>query len=187
LRCTGARRRTVEHGATMTSRQMVSWLAETGVHTFAGDLAPLIILSPSAPKKDFKFVVRHTLGPWTPSFWTSAWSTDSKRAVRLSGAACGNSATRMSSLRRRTWGIKRRYGSQRDSLFRIYLHRPQAQQNVLRIYDRVEHELFHRHRTTGLCRRSTRRTCAPRLPVLTSGLLDKTRRRRGALRGPGQW
>jgi hypothetical protein len=36
------------------------------VHTFAGDLAPPIIPSPSGPKKDFKFVVRHTLGPWTP-------------------------------------------------------------------------------------------------------------------------
>ena len=52
---------------------MDTTLADAGVHTFAGDLAPLIIPSPSSPKKVFKFVVRHTLGPWTPSFWTSVW------------------------------------------------------------------------------------------------------------------
>jgi hypothetical protein len=57
---------------------------------------------------------------------------------------------------------------------------------VLRIYDRVEHELFH-----GI----GRRVCAdgqrdladlrPRLPGLTSGLLGYSTRRRGALRGLG--
>jgi len=63
----------VEHGGKLTTAEIIEWLADSRAHMLAGDLAPLVIPSPTAPKKDFKFFIRHTLGPWTPSFWASVW------------------------------------------------------------------------------------------------------------------
>jgi hypothetical protein len=61
----------VKHGE-MTATQMVSWFVTSRIE-MVSDVATLTIPAPSEPKKDFKFFVRHTLGPWTPSFWASAW------------------------------------------------------------------------------------------------------------------
>ena len=60
-------------GGELSSRQIAMWLADSRVHMIAGDMVPLIIPTPTAPKKDYKFYLRHTLGPWTPSFWSSVW------------------------------------------------------------------------------------------------------------------
>ena len=38
------------------------------------EITTLVVPEPTAPKKDFKFYIRHTLGPWTPSFWTSVYA-----------------------------------------------------------------------------------------------------------------
>jgi hypothetical protein len=57
-------------GAEMTSKQALLWLAESRA-AVAGGVATMAIPAPDAPKRDFKFWVRHTLGPWNPSFWAS--------------------------------------------------------------------------------------------------------------------
>jgi hypothetical protein len=73
----------MQHGGSMTSQHVVNWLADSRVHLFAGDLTPLIIPSPGTPKKDFRFIVRHTLGPWTPSFWASVMTAIKERDIEL--------------------------------------------------------------------------------------------------------
>lgn len=73
----------MEHGGVLSSRQIAEWLADSRVHLFAGDLAPLVIPAPTAPKMDFKFFVRHTLGPWTPAFWTSVYAAIKEGDVDL--------------------------------------------------------------------------------------------------------
>ena len=35
------------------------------------------------PKKDFRFFVRHTLGPWTPAFWTCVYEAVKEGDVDL--------------------------------------------------------------------------------------------------------
>jgi hypothetical protein len=63
----------VAHGlkeGEMTSAQMLSWFLNSRLD-MANDLTTLAVPAPSEPKRDFKFYVRHTLGPWTPSFWVS--------------------------------------------------------------------------------------------------------------------
>jgi hypothetical protein len=62
------------HGGALSSREIATWLADSRVHMWAGDLAPLVIPAPAAPKQDFSFYVRHALGPWTPAFWTSVYA-----------------------------------------------------------------------------------------------------------------
>lgn len=57
-------------GAEMTAQEALIWLAESRV-SIASGIATQAIPSPTAPRKDFKFWVRHTLGPWNPSFWAS--------------------------------------------------------------------------------------------------------------------
>ena len=53
-----------EHSGCLTSRQIVV----RPCHPVVGDLARLVIPAPTVPKKDFRFLVRHALGPWTPVF-----------------------------------------------------------------------------------------------------------------------
>jgi hypothetical protein len=62
------------HGFEMSSEKVLEWLADSHVHMYAGDMVPLIVPAPLAPKKDYKFFVRHTLGPWTPSYWASVYT-----------------------------------------------------------------------------------------------------------------
>ena len=52
----------------MSSKEAVLWLVESRVSIATGVIP---IPAPDAPKKDFKFYLRHALGPWNPSFWTS--------------------------------------------------------------------------------------------------------------------
>jgi hypothetical protein len=59
----------LKHGE-MTSAQMISWFLNSRLE-MANDIATLAIPAPAEPKRDFKFYVRHTLGPWTPSFWVA--------------------------------------------------------------------------------------------------------------------
>jgi hypothetical protein len=55
-------------GVEMSSKEAVLWLVESRVSIATGVIP---IPAPDAPKKDFKFYLRHALGPWNPSFWTS--------------------------------------------------------------------------------------------------------------------
>lgn len=57
----------------METAEVLSWLADTAVHTGAGDIAPLMVPQPEAPKNDYKFYLRHSLGPWTPSYWVTVY------------------------------------------------------------------------------------------------------------------
>ena len=59
----------LKHGE-MTSAQMVSWFLNSRLE-MASDITTMAVPAPTEPKRDFKFYVRHTLGPWTPSFWVS--------------------------------------------------------------------------------------------------------------------
>ena len=62
-----------KHGA-MESAEVMAWLADATIHTAAGDMAPLIVPQPESPKRDYRFFIRHTLGPWTPSYWASVYA-----------------------------------------------------------------------------------------------------------------
>lgn len=57
-------------GNEMTSEELVSWFLEDRIDV-GKDVATLAIPSPERPKRDFKFFIRHTLGPWTPSYWVT--------------------------------------------------------------------------------------------------------------------
>jgi hypothetical protein len=57
----------------MTAAQAVAWFANSRLD-LGKDIATLAIPAPDSPKRDFKWVVRHTLGPWTPSFWASVYA-----------------------------------------------------------------------------------------------------------------
>jgi len=61
-----------QHGA-MSSEAMLMWLVDAKVSQVR-EITTLIVPEPSAPKRDFKFYIRHTLGPWTPSFWASVYA-----------------------------------------------------------------------------------------------------------------
>jgi hypothetical protein len=58
----------------MESGELLEWLADNRVHMIAGDLVPMIVPQPNAPKQDYKFYIRHALGPWTPSYWASVYT-----------------------------------------------------------------------------------------------------------------
>ena len=65
----------VAHGlkhSEMTSAQMINWLVNSRLE-LVGDITTLAVPAPERPKKDFRFFIRHTLGPWTPSFWAAAY------------------------------------------------------------------------------------------------------------------
>jgi hypothetical protein len=61
----------VKHGE-MTAGQLVSWFINSRLE-MASDITTLVVPAPSQSKKDFRFFIRHTLGPWTPSFWASVY------------------------------------------------------------------------------------------------------------------
>jgi hypothetical protein len=66
----------VVHGAKhgeMTAAQMLNWFLNSRLE-MASDITTLTVPAPSEPKKDFRFFIRHTLGPWTPSFWASVYA-----------------------------------------------------------------------------------------------------------------
>jgi hypothetical protein len=66
----------VVHGAKhgeMTAAQLVGWFFNSRLE-MASDLTTLSVPAPSEPKRDFRFFVRHTLGPWTPSYWASVYA-----------------------------------------------------------------------------------------------------------------
>ena len=60
-------------GAEMTSKEALMWLADYKAAQAGGIISTFVVPAPRSPKKDFKFFVRHTLGPWNPSFWASVW------------------------------------------------------------------------------------------------------------------
>jgi LysM domain len=57
-------------GVEMSSKEALTWLVESRV-SMATSVTP--IPNPDAPKQDYKFYLRHALGPWNPSFWASVW------------------------------------------------------------------------------------------------------------------
>lgn len=59
--------------AEMTSAEMVGWVVNSRLD-IANNIATLAIPAPAEPKKDFRFYIRHTLGPWTPSFWALVYA-----------------------------------------------------------------------------------------------------------------
>lgn len=56
----------------MSADDLVKWFAESRT-SIGGGVATMTIPAPSAPKRDFRFFVRHTLGPWNPSYWTTLY------------------------------------------------------------------------------------------------------------------
>lgn len=58
---------------TVTSSQALKWLLLDHEPGLWGNVTTLVVPSPSKPKRDFRFLVRHTLGPWSPSYWVHLW------------------------------------------------------------------------------------------------------------------
>jgi hypothetical protein len=46
-------------------------------------LGEMAIPAPSEPKTNFKFFLRHTVGPWSPSYWASVWAAVSEGDIDL--------------------------------------------------------------------------------------------------------
>jgi hypothetical protein len=69
-------------GVEMSSKEAIKWLLDSRA-ALAGGVTTLAIPTPTAPKKDFKFYVRHTLGPWNPSFWASVYVAIQEKDVDL--------------------------------------------------------------------------------------------------------
>lgn len=55
-------------GIEMTSKEALVWLLESRA-TIAGNITTMTVPTPQGPKRDYRFYVRHALGPWNPSFW----------------------------------------------------------------------------------------------------------------------
>lgn len=54
----------------MTSSSAMSYLSGH-LTTIGSNVATMAVRTPEAPRRNLGFWVRHTLGPWNPSFWTS--------------------------------------------------------------------------------------------------------------------
>jgi len=59
--------------AEQSADDILKWLKETST-SVAGGTTTMVVPAPTAPKQDFSFWVRHTLGPWNPSYWTSVFA-----------------------------------------------------------------------------------------------------------------
>jgi hypothetical protein len=70
------------HGFELSSEHVLEWLADSRAHMF-GEMATMVVPAPSAPKRDYKFFIRHTLGPWTPSYWASVYAAIKDRDLEL--------------------------------------------------------------------------------------------------------
>ena len=60
--------------STMTGKEALIWLFAESRPSIISNIATLSIPQPEAPKKNFKFYVRHTLGPWNPSYWATVYA-----------------------------------------------------------------------------------------------------------------
>jgi hypothetical protein len=69
-------------GAEMSSKEALIWLAESRA-SLASGVTTMVVPSPTAPRKDFKFWVRHSLGPWNPSFWASVVTAIQEKDVDI--------------------------------------------------------------------------------------------------------
>jgi len=69
-------------GLEMNSKQALLWLVESRA-SLGSEIATMVIPSPTAPKKDFKFWVLHALGPWNPSFWASVVTAYKEKDVDI--------------------------------------------------------------------------------------------------------
>ena len=59
-------------GSEQSYKQVLVWFAEHTA-TKTSNIITMTVPTPTAPKRDFKFFVRHTLGPWNPSYWASVY------------------------------------------------------------------------------------------------------------------
>lgn len=69
-------------GVEMTSKEVLLWLIDSRV-SMGSSMATMVIPSPQAPKRDFKYYVRHALGPWNPSYWASFWTAIVEKDVDI--------------------------------------------------------------------------------------------------------
>lgn len=57
-------------GAEMSSSEALTWLIDSRAG-IASNITTIVVPSPTTPRRDFRYFVRHTLGPWNPSYWAS--------------------------------------------------------------------------------------------------------------------
>ena len=69
-------------GAEMSSSEALRWLVGSRA-TIAREITTMVVPSPTVPKTDFTFFVRHLLGPWTPSFWASVYTAIKERDLDI--------------------------------------------------------------------------------------------------------
>jgi hypothetical protein len=50
---------------------VLEWFMDYRIGTIGSNITTMAVPAPSVPKRDIKFFIRHTLGPWNPSFWVS--------------------------------------------------------------------------------------------------------------------
>jgi hypothetical protein len=56
-------------GYALSEKAVLEWFVDYRLGTIASNITTMAVPSPSAPKRNINFFVRHTLGPWNPSFW----------------------------------------------------------------------------------------------------------------------
>lgn len=57
----------------MTAEEAIEWIANSRISSAAEMMTN--VTAPEKPRKGIGFWVRHSLGPWNPSFWTSVYAS----------------------------------------------------------------------------------------------------------------
>jgi LysM domain len=64
----------VAGGYSLAESEVVGWFIENRLTVVAPNITTMVVPAPSTPKMDFNKFIRHTLGPWNPSFWVDVYA-----------------------------------------------------------------------------------------------------------------
>lgn len=71
----------VAGGYALGESEVVGWFIENRLTVTGPNIVTMAVPAPSSPKMDIKKFVRHTLGPWNPSFWVDVYAAISSRDI----------------------------------------------------------------------------------------------------------
>lgn len=71
----------VAGGYALGESEVVGWFVENRLTVTAPNIVTMAVPAPSSPKMDIKKFVRHTLGPWNPSFWVDVYAAIANRDI----------------------------------------------------------------------------------------------------------
>ena len=71
----------VAGGYALGESEVIGWFVENRLTVIAPNIITMAVPAPSTPKMDIKKFVRHTLGPWNPSFWVDVYAAVANRDI----------------------------------------------------------------------------------------------------------